>query len=41
MAFGGFAYTWLGSSTYIQLNDVWSGNLGLSYAFDQGDMAGG
>ncbi len=40
MAFGGFAYTWLGSSTYIQLNDVWSGNLGLSYAFDQGDMAG-
>ena len=40
MAFGGFAYTWLGSSTYIQLNDVWSGNLGVSYAFDRGDTAG-
>ena len=40
MAFGGVAYTQLGSSTYIQLNDVWSANAGLSYSFDKGDSAG-
>lgn len=40
MAFGGVAYTQLGSSTYIQLNDVWSANAGVSYAFDQGDSVG-
>ena len=40
MAFGGVAYTRLGSSSYIQLNDVWSANAGVSYAFNQGDSAG-
>ncbi len=40
MVFGGVAYTQLGSSTYIQLNDVWSANAGLSYAFAQSDSAG-
>lgn len=40
MAFGGVGYTRLGSSTYIQLNNVWSGNAGMSYALDSGDSAG-
>jgi len=40
MVFGGVAYTQLGSSTYIQLNDVWSANAGVSYALDQGDSTG-
>lgn len=39
-AFGGVAYTHLGSSTYIRLNNVWSANAGIDYAFDQGDSAG-
>lgn len=39
-AFGGAAYTWLGSSSYIRLNKVWSANAGLDYAFDHGDSAG-
>lgn len=40
MVFGGVAYTHLGSSSYIQLNDVWSANAGLSYTIDQGSSAG-
>lgn len=34
------ASTHLGSSTYIRLNNVWSANAGIDYAFDQGDSAG-
>ena len=40
MAFGGIAYTQLGSSAYIRLNNVWSANVGVSYSFDKGDSAG-
>lgn len=40
MAFGGVAYTQLGSSTYIKLNNIWGANAGISYALDQGDRVG-
>ncbi|MBW4049765.1 MAG: transporter [Proteobacteria bacterium] len=40
MAFGGVAYTQLGSSTYIQLNNVWSANTGVSYTLGQGNSVG-
>ncbi|RDI99901.1 transporter [Dyella solisilvae] len=33
-AFGGVGYTWLGSSQYIRLNDVWTANAGASYKLD-------
>lgn len=32
--FGGVSYTWLGSSQYIQLNDVFGANVGASYKLD-------
>jgi hypothetical protein len=32
--FGGVSYTWLGSSQYIQLNDVFGANAGASYKLD-------
>lgn len=32
--FGGVSYTWLGSSQYIRLNDVFGANLGASYKLD-------
>lgn len=32
--FGGVSYTWLGSSQYIQLNDVFGANAGVSYKLD-------
>jgi hypothetical protein len=40
MAFGGVAYTRLGSSNYIRLNNVWSANAGVNYAFDRSNSAG-
>ncbi|MHB1992920.1 transporter [Metallibacterium scheffleri] len=38
--FGGLGYTSLGSSTYIQLRNVWSANAGVNYAMDASDSAG-
>ncbi|MFC4529116.1 transporter [Dyella halodurans] len=32
--FGGVSYTWLGSSQYIRLNDVFGANVGASYKLD-------
>jgi hypothetical protein len=32
--FGGVSYTWLGSSQYLQLNDVFGANVGASYKLD-------
>lgn len=32
--FGGVGYTWLGSTQYIRLNDVWTANVGASYKLD-------
>ena len=39
-AFGGVGYSVLGSSTYIQLKNVWSANVGVNYAMDRADSAG-
>jgi hypothetical protein len=38
--FGGVGHTWLGSSPYLQLNDVWSVNLGVSHRLDARDSVG-
>ncbi len=40
MVFGGVAYTQLGSSTYLRLNNVWSASAGASYAIDRSNSAG-
>ncbi|QNK00796.1 transporter [Dyella telluris] len=32
--FGGVSYTWLGSSQYLRLNDVFGANVGASYKLD-------
>ena len=39
-AFGGVGYTDLGSSTYIQLRNVWLANAGVNYKMDADDSAG-
>ena len=39
-AFGGIGRAWLGSSAFIQLNNVWYANAGASYALDQRDSVG-
>ena len=39
-AFGGVGYTNLGSSTYIQLRNVWLANAGVNYKMDEADSAG-
>ena len=39
-AFGGVGYTDLGSSTYIQLRNVWLANAGVNYKMDEADSAG-
>jgi hypothetical protein len=38
--FGGVGHTWLGSSPYLALEDVWSVNLGVSHRLDERDSAG-
>lgn len=38
--FGGVGHTWLGSSPFLPLNDVWSLNLGVSHRLDARDSVG-
>lgn len=38
--FGGAGYTKMGSSQYIKLNNVANANAGVSYKFDEADLAG-
>jgi hypothetical protein len=38
--FGGVGYTWLGSSQYIRLNDVFTANAGLAYKLDSKSSLG-
>jgi hypothetical protein len=38
--FGGGSYTWLGSSQYIRLNNVFGANIGASYKIDQQSTIG-
>lgn len=38
--FGGLGHTWLGSSPFLALDDVWSVNLGVSHRLDARDSAG-
>jgi hypothetical protein len=38
--FGGVGYTWLGSSQYIRLNDVFTANVGASYKIDRQSTIG-
>lgn len=38
--FGGVGYTWLGSSQYVRLNDVFTANVGASYKIDRQSTIG-
>ncbi|WP_266169417.1 transporter [Dyella subtropica] len=38
--FGGVSYTWLGSSQFIRLNNVFGANVGASYKLDQQSSVG-
>lgn len=38
--FGGVSYTWLGSSQYIRLNNVFGANVGASYKLDSASTIG-